>query len=227
MIGKFIRSTNRLINRMDRRTQDTVKQTFYLLVIVLSVVGAIVGMRKGRSSAQIPSAPILEYTNEAFDLDRKRERVEGDFSEMMDEHRIREEKMKGSMKIDFPSNTRLDMEGRRGIVEEDSGARRTTSPDLLVDKKIYEGNYDDPERRETERYSMEKREIYTPGKEEPIKERRTIPDEELKRTVPDTIKREGERKDIRDDVRNMESPGGNTSGKDSDLFRINRDIIER
>jgi hypothetical protein len=100
----------------------------------------VYGVKTGRDAARIKSAPIIESTNEAFELDIKRERGDGNFSSMLDTEVINEMKRIDTEKIKFPSRTNLEPEADRGIIEPDSGRKVRESPGVVDHDPLFESD---------------------------------------------------------------------------------------
>ncbi|OHD68665.1 MAG: hypothetical protein A2W19_12660 [Spirochaetes bacterium RBG_16_49_21] len=137
-INKAASGIDRLIGRMPYRAQESVKGMFYLFVFMLTVGGAVYGVIRGRDAAVIKSAPIIEHTNDTFELDIKRERNEGNFSSMLDSDMINEEKKSGLGKMEFPMRAHMEPEADKGIIEPDTQKKVKPSADIMTREPIFE-----------------------------------------------------------------------------------------
>mgnify|MGYP001172847479 CR=1 FL=1 len=138
---RAVSGLDRMINRIPRRTQQTIKSLFVLLVLGGSVGAFIWGAVKGREAAEIKSAPIVSSTNEVFDVDIKRENEGGNFSALLDSEVINEMKSIEAEKMRFPTKTNLEPETDRGIVEPDFGRKTRESTEVRNPEPLIEGDY--------------------------------------------------------------------------------------
>jgi hypothetical protein len=145
-----------LIGKIPKRTQQTIKNLFMLTIFCLVGGGIVLGVIWGKQAAEIKSAPIIEHTNDAFDLDIKRERAEGNFS-MLDTEMINEMKKMEIDKIQFPSRTSMEPEVDKGIIEPESGRKVKGSPDVKIQDPLFEGDYKKRPAIESDVRSVEKR----------------------------------------------------------------------
>jgi hypothetical protein len=140
-MSKAVSGVDHMINRIPRRTQQSIKSLFFLVMFAGVVAGGAFGVMRGKEAAEIKSAPIINYTNEAFEVDVKREREGGNFSSMLDSEVINEMKRIDTEKMRFPSRTNLEPEADRGIVEPDSGRKAKESPEVREAEPLFEGGY--------------------------------------------------------------------------------------
>jgi hypothetical protein len=137
-VAKAASGINRMIGGIPRRLQETIKGLFYLFVFILTVAGGVYGVVKGRDSAKIKSAPIVESTNDALELDMKRERNDGDFSSMLGSDLISEEKKSGVPKTEFPTRVNMEPEVDKGIVEPEKQKTVKPSGQIMTREPIFE-----------------------------------------------------------------------------------------
>jgi hypothetical protein len=130
-----------MINRIPRRTQQSIKSLFMLVIFGGVIAGGVFGVIRGKEAAEIKSAPIINYTNEAFEIDMKREREGGNFSSMLDSEVINEMKRIDAEKMRFPTKTNLEPEADRGIVEPESVRKAKESPEIKEAEPLFEGDY--------------------------------------------------------------------------------------
>ncbi len=148
---------DRLIDGIPHRTRDTIRNLFYFLVFVMVVAGAVYGVNRGRESAKIKSAPIIDTTNEAFEVRMKQEREGGDFSAMLDTELINEMKRVDMEKVQFPTRVNLEPELDSGIMEPERRRPETTLPEPGTGDPILDGNYGRKPVIESEVGTIEKR----------------------------------------------------------------------
>ena len=140
-VNNAVFGIDRLINSIPIRTQQTVKSLFYLVLFGLTIGGAVLGAIQGKDAAKIKSSPIIENTNDAFEIDIKREREGGNYASMLDTEVINEMKKIDKDKIQFPSRSNLEPETDRGIIEPESPRKVRPSPDVTVQDPLFEGDY--------------------------------------------------------------------------------------
>lgn len=131
ILSVIISGINSVLDGMNRRTVDTIKQGFYFITAILIIAGAIVGYEMGQKSAKIKGTQIAGSTNDIFLIDIKKERATGDFRSMLDSELIREVRESGINKIEFPSNSKYDIETREKIIEPNSSERKVNPPPSL------------------------------------------------------------------------------------------------
>ena len=138
---RAVSGVDRMIGRIPHRTQQSIKSMFVLLVLGGAVGAFIWGAMKGREAAEIKSAPLVNSTNEVFDVDVRRENEGGDFSAMLDSEVINEMKSIDAEKMRFPTKTNLEPETDRGIVEPDYGRKAKETPEVRDPEPFLEGDY--------------------------------------------------------------------------------------
>src|SRR3990172_4391707 len=89
---KAVSGIDRMIGTIPQHNQQTIRGVFFLLIFGFIIGGAVYGTMRGKEAAEIKSAPIIERTNDAFDLDIKREGEGGNFTSMLDAEVINEMK---------------------------------------------------------------------------------------------------------------------------------------
>lgn len=137
---KIFSFIDRIFNMISPQVQDTIRSVFFLLIFGLCVGGAVYGVSQGRDSAKIKSAPIIGFTNDAFDLDIKRERRDGNFHGMLDSEAMNEMKYTDVNKARLPSRAELEPEVDRGIIEPETHRASRPSSDVQVQEPIFEGD---------------------------------------------------------------------------------------
>ncbi len=139
-MNNAVSGVDNLIRKIPKRTQQTIRNLFMLTMFCLIGGGIVLGVMWGKEAAKIKSAPIIDNTNEAFELDIKRERSEGNFS-MLDTEMINEMKKMEIDKIQFPARTSMEPEVDRGIIEPESGRKAKGSPEVGIQDPLFEGDY--------------------------------------------------------------------------------------
>jgi hypothetical protein len=136
-----VSGADRLIRQIPEQTQVTIKGLFFLLIFGCVIGGVVWGITAGKESAKIKSAPIIENTNEAFDLDIKREKEDGNFTAMLDSEKISEMKKIDMEKVKFPSQTNLEPDIEKGVIEPEMHRKIKESPEVRVQDPLFEGDY--------------------------------------------------------------------------------------
>ena len=173
-ITKFIMLINRIIDSIDHRTSDIIRNSFYGLVTLLILTGIVIGSRMGRDSARIKSPPLTEYTNQSFEIDMNREKKNGEFRSMIDSEKIHDSRLPDPEKIRFRQLERLEPDVDRGIITGDRKFRET--PGTYSDDRPVEGNYR-PEKTDQGQVRPLKRDIQPfEGSEPSKKEKEALPE---------------------------------------------------
>lgn len=155
----IITSVNRLLNGIDRRTADSIRQGFFLLVGILVILAVVIGYQMGKKAARKGGNQIAEFTNSAFDVTRKKEREEGSFRSMLDSELIREMRESSAEKVRFPSNTALEPEFKTGLIEPDSSERKVTPPPAVdMRDRLSEIDHTDRKREIPDTQALKRRE---------------------------------------------------------------------
>lgn len=139
-VNNAVSGVDRMIGTIPKRTQQSIKNLFMMIVFFMVIGGIVMGVMWGKEAAEIKSAPIIERTNDAFDLDIKRERTEGNFS-MLDTELINEMKKIEMGKIQFPTRTAMEPEVDKGIIEPESAKKMKESPEVRSQDPLFEGDY--------------------------------------------------------------------------------------
>jgi len=140
-MSKAVSGVDRMINKIPHGTQESIRSIFFLVILAGAITGGVLGFKRGRDAAEIKSAPIINYTNEAFDVDVKREREKGNFTSMLDSEVINEMKRIDAGKMRFPTRTNLEPEADRGIIEPETGRKAKESPAIKEAEPLIEGDY--------------------------------------------------------------------------------------
>jgi hypothetical protein len=184
-VRKAASGIDRMMGNMSYETQQSIRSVFFLTVFALVVGGSIYGYMKGKNAAVIKSTPIIEFTNDVFDLDLKRERGEGNFSSMPDSDMINELKGKDVNKTQYPSRVSLEPEVDRGIIEPDINKRIRPQADVQIKEPIIEEENRFKPRIDSSVTPIERKAV--PG----YGERETIIEREKKEIKPVRSKRTG------------------------------------
>ncbi|MBP7737285.1 MAG: hypothetical protein KA369_15000 [Spirochaetes bacterium] len=155
-VGDAVTGVDKLIGKIPKKTQQTVRSVFMLLIFMATVGGIAMGVMWGKQAAEIKSAPIIERTNDAFELDIKREHPEGTFS-VLDSEMINEMKKMDPGKAQFPTRATMEPEVDKGIIEGESGRKVKQSPEIRSQDPLFEGEYRKKPSIESDVKSIEKR----------------------------------------------------------------------
>lgn len=176
-MGDAVTGVDRMIGKIPKKTQQTVRSAFMLLIFMATVGGIVMGVMWGKQAAEIKSAPIIERTNDTFELDIKRERPEGSFS-ILDSEMINEMKKMDPGKARFPTRTTMEPEVDRGIIEGESGRKVKQPPEIRQQDPLFEGDYRKKPSIESDVKSIEKRSGAT------IEDRESVIENEKKGIAP-------------------------------------------
>jgi len=129
---------NKLIGGISSSTADSIKKGFFALIFFLCIGGMILGYNRGKDAALIKSPPLVNSTNEVFELDAMKEMDEGDFSSMLESEKINEMKSTEPAKAKYPSRENLEPEIDRAIVEPEKDKKIKPAPGLEVEERLFE-----------------------------------------------------------------------------------------
>ena len=180
IISTVIAKANSIIAGMDRRTVETIKQSFYFLSFVIVIIAIILGYYFGKRSVKRGGKPLAENTNHAFEIYVKRNREKVSFRSLLTIDTIREINRSDLNKLRFHSREILAPEDKDGIVDSDESKRRISpSGKIVISDKLAEIDRTD----DTIPISDVKK---IKRKESPIKEKdRQIIKEPIKKSVND------------------------------------------
>jgi hypothetical protein len=130
-INKIIIIINRLIDGLDRKTVDTIRSSYYGLIVVLIILGIFIGYNRGKGSAKKYGKPLTESTNEIFEGMINKGRSKERYRSMLESELIEEKKELQLKKVDFPANEIMKAEIDNKIIEGDS--ERTRGSSLTMD----------------------------------------------------------------------------------------------
>lgn len=131
---------NQAIDSLNTRTVEAIKAGFYIFIFILMAIGAIIGYRNGMENAQIKSPPLIQTTNESFELDIKRENRER-FSSVLESKLITEMKSLGPEKIPYPVNESMTPETNRSIIEPEETSKFRPMPDTMDNSETVDNAY--------------------------------------------------------------------------------------
>jgi hypothetical protein len=183
IISFLISQINILLDRMERKTIEAIKQSFYLLTFIAITAAIVLGYNFGKKAAKRGGKPLAERTNEAFSIDIKKERRVGKFHSMLDMETVREIDRSDFNKLKFPSRETLEPEAKDNIVEPETSKRKSTAPREIDMDRIAE-----IDREGTE---------LTPAVQK-LKRRETPPRERELDIIKDDEKRTMPQRDVRD-----------------------------
>jgi hypothetical protein len=117
IINQVLILINKLIDGLNKRTVETIRNSFFFIVAMLALVGIYIGYSKGKNSAKIYGKPLTESTNNIFDITIKRNRDTAQFSSMLESELMEESKEMQLKKIEFPAKEKLTSEFTDKIAE--------------------------------------------------------------------------------------------------------------
>jgi len=140
-ISKIFDAFNNLLDGINPRIADAIKRGFFLFIFILMMIGAYFGYNMGHDAARIKSPPLIDLTNEVFDIDIGRQKTEGNFSEMLDSDLIHEGKKGEPDRVTYPAQQSIEPESDDGIIEAPTTAKRKMTPSIAADEPVFEGEY--------------------------------------------------------------------------------------
>lgn len=100
---KIVQIINRMIDSIDIRTQQSIKEGFFFLVFLLSVGAIFLGYYLGKQSAKPAGKPYAEITNDVFDLDIKMKKEPGSFKSMLEGALMEQRQELTDNKLTYPT----------------------------------------------------------------------------------------------------------------------------
>ncbi len=148
LINKVIILINRLIDGMDRKTSDIIRNSFFGIVALLAVIVIIIGYNSGKNSAKRAGKPLTDYTNNVFGNSINKERGSSNLKSMLESELLEEGKKSGTEKLEFPANEKLESEPDDRIVE--IGNKDKNKSSGLDDEKIADIDKTDDKLKESD-----------------------------------------------------------------------------
>lgn len=103
ILQKIVHTTNRMIDSIDIRTQQSIKEGFFFISFLLFIGAILWGYHLGKESAKPAGKPYAEITNDVFDLDIKMKREPGSFQSMLESALMEERQHSTDTKIAYPT----------------------------------------------------------------------------------------------------------------------------
>lgn len=139
ILQKGLGIINNIINGLNKKTVNMIKQSFYLLIFIFIIAGMIIGYNMGKDAATIKNPPLTEYTNQVFEIDMSREKEEGKFGSMLETELINESKYSKKNKIKFPQQENLKPDFDDTIFEPEKKIKIRKTPVLDTRERLFEG----------------------------------------------------------------------------------------
>lgn len=159
IISTIIIQVNVILDSIDKRTEETIKQIFFFLAFVAIVLAIAIGYMSGKSGAKRHGTQVAESTNTIFDTDIKRNREEGGTQMMLDRNSIREMDSTDINKLMFPSKESPEPEVKDFVVEPKlSRSPEPGSHSFDMRDKIAEIDRDDERRKRSDVRELKRRE---------------------------------------------------------------------
>jgi len=166
IISRLLGGVNGLLDGMNARTADAIKQGFFIFTALCVIGGIIIGYTMGKGAAKKSGTQIAEFTNDAFRIDLKRQREGGDFRSMLDSELIKEVRESSINKIQFPARSRLELETGEGLIEPDSAERKISpAPSMDQRDRLSEAERLDERRPAADVKSLRRRSLDVPAEE--------------------------------------------------------------
>ncbi|MEW6527724.1 MAG: hypothetical protein AB1444_13795 [Spirochaetota bacterium] len=103
ILQTIVRIINRMIDSIDIRTQQSIKEGFFFLVFLLSIGAVFLGYHLGKQSAKPAGKPYAEVTNDVFDLDIKMKKEPGSFQSMLEGALMEQRQQLSDNKLTYPT----------------------------------------------------------------------------------------------------------------------------
>lgn len=103
ILQAIVRTINRMIDSIDIRTQQSIKEGFFFLVFLLSIAAIFMGYHLGKQSAKPAGKPYAEITNDVFDLDIKMKKAPGSFQSMLEGALMEQRQQLTDNKLAYPT----------------------------------------------------------------------------------------------------------------------------
>ncbi len=103
ILQAIVRTLNRMIDSIDIRTQQSIKEGFFFLVFILSIGAIFLGYHLGKQSAKPAGKPYAEITNDVFDLDIKMKKEPGSFQSMLESALMEQRQQLTDNKLTYPT----------------------------------------------------------------------------------------------------------------------------
>jgi hypothetical protein len=152
ILSKIIILINGLIDSLSKKTIETIKYSFYGLVLVIIALGIYIGYSSGKGSAKKYGKPLTEETNAIFDPLFKKSRDKGQYRSMLESELIEEQKDIQLKKVEFPSNENLKTEIETNVIEPDKDIKKDSALKMdnqkIADVKKTDEKIEKPDVRE-------------------------------------------------------------------------------
>ncbi len=103
ILQAIVRTINRIIDSIDVRAQQSIKEGFFFLIFLLSVGAVFWGYHLGKQSAKPAGRPYAEITNDVFDLDIKMKKEPGSFQSMLESALMEQRQQLTDNKLTYPT----------------------------------------------------------------------------------------------------------------------------
>ncbi|MGQ9843139.1 MAG: hypothetical protein ACUVRK_06180 [Spirochaetota bacterium] len=103
ILQTIIRIINQMIDSLDIRTQQSIKEGFFFFVFLLSIGAIFLGYHLGKQSAKPAGKPYAEITNDVFDLDIKMKKEPGSFQSMLEGALMEQRQQLTTNKLPYPT----------------------------------------------------------------------------------------------------------------------------
>jgi len=121
-------SLNKMIEKMDKRTIESIKQGTKLFAFFIIIGSVILGIHMGRKSAKTGGIQLVRNTNDIFEIDVKQSAERRWTASMVESDKINENSAPGLTRYLFPSTGDAEPQMREGIVEPETPEHTKTGP---------------------------------------------------------------------------------------------------
>lgn len=126
ILNNFLAWYDRITEEMDVKTMVMIRQSFTLVIIILSIIALYIGISAGRRAADKGGVPLVEGTRDIFEIDISREKEDVTFSGMVDDTEMVEKDRKRQQRTEQKEDRLSFREHEETVVEKDQTRREQT-----------------------------------------------------------------------------------------------------
>lgn len=104
--------TSNISNKIDslpKSKVNSIKQTFFMIMGILAIIGLVMGIIKGKNAAKPETTSLFETTNDTFEFQLKAKRDKAYFDKISDQPLVNETEIQDPDKKAYPFNERLEV----------------------------------------------------------------------------------------------------------------------
>lgn len=144
LLKKFLASFDDAVEKMPRQTTIMIRQLFFTVIFVASLIALFTGISMGRKAADKGGVRLVETTNDSFEIQVSRERQSIGFSEMMDDSNISEYDKSQPEKETYEAGSSHQMQNEFPILENGGPEKNQVSaPEPIISTRPLENDRGD------------------------------------------------------------------------------------